>query len=522
MGAGQVLAAIAAIFAVLALWPLIFFVHPGMADYPNHLARAFILLNPDDPILASNYRIAWELVPNLGFDLWMLAVGRVTNLDDAGRLFIAFTAIATVVGTFALALAIHGRVTIMQMFGFPLIFTTGFAFGFLSFNLGMAAMLFAAAYWEWIGEDWPKLRLLGGTVFATTLYMLHFAGFGAYGLYVLGSRLWVLKACYVQGRLRQWFLAFLCDGLQALPAVGIFFLGRIGLPESFAGALSIDGFEIPPIRIGQIERLQDLGAIWINAIPLTLLISYLVVALLAGRARISPKVAPAILIGVSIFFCLPDDINGTHYASWRVLLTAALFLVAGLQPTEKFGVRFAIGMLLSLAIELAVASSATAISWSDTERARENMLAVLHEIPEGSRIFYTQTDKQTRQEKRANIGVYHLGSYAVIERRALVQSMFVAPGQQPLRFRDPVVQAGLSNSSNRFLDIRRAFALAGVSLQTHLEHFDYILCQGKADARLLEPLPLQSMQFVRRVGDAWLFRLIQAKYQNEEEKSSPR
>ena len=80
---------ITAILALLTLWPLLLFTHPGMTDYPNHLARAFILLNPDDPFLAQNYRIAWGIMPNLGFDLWMVSLGRLLDIDSAGRLMSA-------------------------------------------------------------------------------------------------------------------------------------------------------------------------------------------------------------------------------------------------------------------------------------------------------------------------------------------------------------------------------------------------------------------------------------------------
>ena len=67
----------------------------------------------------------------------------------------------------------------------------------------------------------------------------------------------------------------------------------------------IDGFEPPWIRIGQIERLQDLGNLWLNAGMLGLLNSLLLVVWLTGRVRISPRVVPGVLIGVALFFCLP-------------------------------------------------------------------------------------------------------------------------------------------------------------------------------------------------------------------------
>src|ERR1019366_8806290 len=56
-----------AALAVLLL-PFLLVDVPPVLDYPNHLARIFVLAHPDDPILARFYAPNWHITPNLGFD----------------------------------------------------------------------------------------------------------------------------------------------------------------------------------------------------------------------------------------------------------------------------------------------------------------------------------------------------------------------------------------------------------------------------------------------------------------------
>ncbi|MEA2790465.1 MAG: hypothetical protein QOG73_2871, partial [Acetobacteraceae bacterium] len=51
--------------AVLAA-PLFVIDVPPLLDYPNHLARAFVLASlPDDTVLARFYAPHWSIIPNL-------------------------------------------------------------------------------------------------------------------------------------------------------------------------------------------------------------------------------------------------------------------------------------------------------------------------------------------------------------------------------------------------------------------------------------------------------------------------
>ena len=42
---------------------------PPVLDYPNHLARFFVLAHPEDPVLSEMYAPNWRILPNLGIGL---------------------------------------------------------------------------------------------------------------------------------------------------------------------------------------------------------------------------------------------------------------------------------------------------------------------------------------------------------------------------------------------------------------------------------------------------------------------
>lgn len=512
------------VMAALALWPLVVFPVPGQQDYPNHLARAFVLLHPDDPVLSRHYRIVWDLLPNLGFDVWMIAVGRLVDPLVAGRLFQAATMIGTIAGVFALSAALSRRLTALPLLAVPLLFNTGFAMGFLGFNLSMAIMSFACAWWVWAERFHPALRLAGGTLACTVLYFCHLAGFGGYGIWVVGDRLRGHFTAPVRPPWTRLLAGLAHDAAQTIPVLVLVAVRASGATGAGTGTdATIDKFHDPIFRLGQIERLIDLGRPGLGPVVLAVLIVCVLAAGIMGWLRVSSRALPAILGCTFLFFVLPDDIWGTHYVSWRACLAAALFLVAGYEPTVRATPRRILALLSVTALAVAVAATATAVNWSRTDAARRDLLAAIAPVADGDRILYVQTDRrQSRLERLHRSGTYHLGALAVIEKRALVQSMFVKAGQQPLRFREPLYQDAPEASANPIDAIRFNFARADADLLAYLDGFDWIVGQGTTDARDLDGLPDRRMTLVSSFGETRLFRLAHREPAKEEGNSAPR
>ncbi len=90
--------------------PLLVVDVPPLLDYPNHLARAFVLASlPADPVLTAFYTPQWAIIPNLATDLIAPPLIRVLPVHVVGRLLVAAAVLVPVLGTIAYGRAIGGR-----------------------------------------------------------------------------------------------------------------------------------------------------------------------------------------------------------------------------------------------------------------------------------------------------------------------------------------------------------------------------------------------------------------------------
>jgi hypothetical protein len=87
-----------ALAVVLAI-PLFLVDVPPILDYPNHLARYFVLAHPGDPVLSQMYLPRWGLIPNLGMDVLGAGLSRLTDIHIGGRILLAFSLFAPVVSS---------------------------------------------------------------------------------------------------------------------------------------------------------------------------------------------------------------------------------------------------------------------------------------------------------------------------------------------------------------------------------------------------------------------------------------
>src|ERR1700710_1672748 len=75
---------------VALLAPLLIVDVPPLLDYPNHLARVFVLAAlPHDPVLARFYAAHWSIIPNRALDLVGPPLIAVLPVHVAGRVLIA-------------------------------------------------------------------------------------------------------------------------------------------------------------------------------------------------------------------------------------------------------------------------------------------------------------------------------------------------------------------------------------------------------------------------------------------------
>src|SRR5258708_19965661 len=76
------------LLAAASLLPVLLTPIPAMVDYPNHLARMYILSQNGVPDANPYYEVAWALYPNLAMDLLVPQMARLISVEDATRLFL--------------------------------------------------------------------------------------------------------------------------------------------------------------------------------------------------------------------------------------------------------------------------------------------------------------------------------------------------------------------------------------------------------------------------------------------------
>lgn len=477
------------VFLIAAFWPLAVVRDPAMQDYSNHLARAFILLHPDQ--FREAYAVRWAPIPDLGWDVWALVVGKWLPLHAAAALFFLLYFAAALSGLIALHRAFGNKTSLLPLCGTPFLLNGGYIKGFFSFDLGIALMLWALALWLWLGDERWRLRLVVGTILSTLLYFVHFYAFAVYGLFLLGLEL--------PGRLAKGgkgILLLARDGLQALPAFAFIILAgnHLSLPTT--------GYQKSWQRLIDVTLLIDTNHVWLNIVLTLAMLGAIVYVLATGRARLPSRLTLPLILCALIYVAIPDTIVGTAYVAWRTVLAAVLVIVAAMAPTGR--ARITVPLLtLSLAITL-LSSTLFAANAARTEDERQVFLKAIAPMPEGARLFWAHSGGTQHALLAQAAGTYHMGSEAVEARHAVVQSMFTYSGQQVLEFRDP--RLSVPGNAETFLPvIAQGFNARHQDLKAYIGLFDYVLLEGPGDPVTEAKLPRARLKQVNQVGDFRLY-----------------
>ena len=199
---------LAALIAALLI-PFLLVDVPPVLDYPNQLARWFVLGHTDDPILSHFYAPNWHLTPNLGFDPLGVALVKLLPVHVAGRIVLALSLLAPVLGALLYAKAAFGKWTVWPL-GVSLIGFNGIFFlGFVNFLLATGLAFAAAGLWLWLrrqGRD--RDAVLMGAAASALIFLCHIFGVALFALLIGAQEIaqprsglprWLLPRCF-----RRW------------------------------------------------------------------------------------------------------------------------------------------------------------------------------------------------------------------------------------------------------------------------------------------------------------------------------
>ena len=419
---------------LISLVPFVVVDVPAVLDYPNHLARIFVLAHPDDPDLSRFYAPHWRILPNLGFDVLGVALLKILPVHVGGRILLAMSMIAPILGVFAYARAAFGKLSLWPLASIVIAFNGVFFLGFMNFLLATGLAFAAAGAWLSLrraGRDGWCL-VLGG-LSSALLFFCHIFGVLLFAL-LIGCQ--EISPVREPGSVKPqaWFRTLVMIVIALAPAIVLYFASP--LSEHAAETGGWDGKHklwslfIPFMTTSKILTLAT--ALMIFSLPI----------LRWRQAQFAPGTRLALVILALLYVAAPVTIKGGTLIDIRLSLMMGLLLFAGvdlqLSPAGKKWTFAAIALLVG------VRSLITGLAWYDHRRDLADLRATLALVPPGARVLAAQGENfATDPEVPARILPdvlkldSHLPALLVIERKAFWPHMFADPTQQPLVVRPP-------------------------------------------------------------------------------------
>src|SRR6266550_2242985 len=178
------------VLCAIVVSPVLLVDIPAMSDYPQHLARMYILATAGTPAANPYYDVTWKFYPNLAMELLVPALASILSVEAATKAFLILSQILIVTGAMALEATVKGRQQLAALAALALLYSFPFAWGFLNFQFGMGVALWGITAWVAMANRDIVQRFAVHTMLATALYTAHFFAFGIYGAVIGFYELW--------------------------------------------------------------------------------------------------------------------------------------------------------------------------------------------------------------------------------------------------------------------------------------------------------------------------------------------
>jgi hypothetical protein len=416
----------------LALLPLGFTHVPLLVDFPNHLARLYVIANEGrDAALDANYDVAWGVLPNLALEIVTLPLTRILPVEVVGRLFIILIFLLLVGGTLAVRRVVHGRLDLLGTAAFLFLYNHLLIMGFVSylFGLGVALFLFAG----WIASRWmqPPVRLILFSAAAVGLFFCHLFALAVYaicvGAYEIG-----LHYRELHKNPRAVTARWLFGALQFAP-VAILILATI--PDSHGHELIYGTFA------------QKMRAAWSPTLtyqtPTDLILflfvaGVMIVGLISRKLVLAPQLRFPTLVLIPLAIMMPFWVRGAWgsvaYSDLRLPLAIALLFVAGLRIRDvKRETIFALACAAAVIFGARILN--ITLEWRQADREFSEFRAATVVIPKGAALLPVQIRDAhfVTGVPRFEYAYWHLAALAVIDRSVFMPFLFTDPTKQPIR-----------------------------------------------------------------------------------------
>jgi hypothetical protein len=473
-----------ALLAAASLLPVLLTPIPAMVDYPNHLARMYILSQNGTPDANPYYEVAWALYPNLAMDLLVPQMARLISVENATRLFLLLSQLLIVGGALVLERVVKGRVHFAGFAALMFLYCLPFSWGFVNFEFGLGVALWGLAAYLAVAERvWP-VRFAVNAIFATALFAAHFFSLGIYGATLGFYELWRAYDRKVSHRDVALRLVVL-----AIPAVALF-----AVMQMTAGSIGSEGttwaLEFKPIWLFRIMNGYNLT---VSAASVLALMALLYFAVKRGVLKLAPAGIWLAIGFALLYLAIPSTLIGTSFVDLRVIPAAALILPAFCSlslPSRRWMMA-----ALTAVTGITLANLATVfVVWLSYRADYASIIDSFHKIDRGSLVFVggSGEGEDPPFNDLMRYPMAYAPTLAVHYANAFVPDVFTAVGKQPVQARVAVQRLAIPYGGPMPLRVLTAIAAGQASsdippfVRTWTRDYDYLYVLGP---RVANPLP---------------------------------
>jgi hypothetical protein len=500
------------------LVPIVLVEVPPLTDYPNHLARSYVLAyGQDRPLLNQMVVADWKIVPNLAIDLILPPLMRIFPVLVAGRIVLALCLLIPASGAVALSYAYFRRRSFFQMGAGFVAFNGLLLLGLINFQISIGVALWGAAGWISFSKRSAALTCASGIPIAIVVFFLHVFGFLFYAA-LIGS----YELCQI-----------LRNGVSS-PLVLRFAVRRISiLLMTFAIPLTL--FLLAPTEANPTiwspvpEKAFFLFLPFLTYslsidVPIFLpLLAFIVVCIVTGRMRFAPA---ALICGACLlvaYMALPTHWHNGRLIDARVPILAGFMLFSGMMPVG-FGARsravFAASLLVLFVIKIGFVTTV----WLGSQQDVADVRQVIRPVVAGSRVLVLDNPSQSptlplfrrlsRRIPRVDPTYWHYPAFLLLDRDAFWSDMFSQQSQQPIKVTEAyqdTTDGGRSPPAN-YLDLTmKQIPLSVLKNRSFLIDwnlkFDYVLLLNADAAKNLSSFLPDQLELLDEKGIAALFKV---------------
>lgn len=418
------------LLAAASLLPVLLTPIPAMVDYPNHLARMYLLSGNGTADANPYYQVVWALYPNLAMDLLVPELARLISVENATRLFLLSSQLLIVGGACVLERVVKGRVHLAGFAALMFLYCLPFTWGFVNFEFGLGVALWAIAAYLTVVERALLARFVVNAVFVTALFAAHFFALGIYGATLGFYELWRAhdrKISYGDAALR---LAIL-----AIPVVVLF-----GVMRLTAGSIGSEGtnwfFEFKPIWLFRIMNGYNLTVSAATALGLMALLYFMA---RRGVLRLEPAGVWLAIGFALLYLAIPSKLFGTSFSDLRVIPAAALIIPAFCSlslPSRPWTIA-----ALAAVTGITLANLAVVFGvWLSYRADYASIIGSFHKIDRGSLVLVgtSGAGEDPPFNDLAQYPMFYAPTLAVHYADAFVPNVFTEVGKQPVQARAAV------------------------------------------------------------------------------------